>query len=234
MNYEIIKEEFINLKKEEFNYIDVIAKKGCNEILSEYEKLKIYRNLKQYEQKINEAWQNLKYEVIKNENLDLDDVIVTIKLNEDFLSSVKPLKKECILEDLEIDLKTYEYKLTLMDILRRDVYHVINQNRIHNQRLIDDKVMIFCGYYDSTEDCCGPIIGDYDDHIYAIYLSASVDSENIYDSGYKKRILKKKMPDFEKDKTIIHSTKYVKSSEIKKIIKEELLNNENNSVKDCL
>ena len=46
MKYEIIKNKFIKIKKEELAYIDNVARTSSNKILSEYEKLKIYRTYK--------------------------------------------------------------------------------------------------------------------------------------------------------------------------------------------
>ena len=45
MNYELVKKEFIKLKKEEFNYIDHVTKIS-SKTLTEEEKLKIHRKLK--------------------------------------------------------------------------------------------------------------------------------------------------------------------------------------------
>ena len=43
MNIEEVKEEFINLKKEELAYLDNIAKLGYQKTFSQEEKLNIYR-----------------------------------------------------------------------------------------------------------------------------------------------------------------------------------------------
>ena len=59
MNYELIKKELINIKKEEFKYVTSIAKLSRKKILSEYEKLTICRNLKKYEIKINDMYKKL-------------------------------------------------------------------------------------------------------------------------------------------------------------------------------
>ncbi|MGN1379638.1 MAG: hypothetical protein ACI4XR_04535 [Bacilli bacterium] len=54
MNYEDIKIMFIKIKKEELNYINDMAKITRTKTLTEYEKLEIYRNLNNYEVKLNE------------------------------------------------------------------------------------------------------------------------------------------------------------------------------------
>ena len=45
MNYELNKNEFEKIKREELEYIDSIAQISSNKILSETEKLEIYRTL---------------------------------------------------------------------------------------------------------------------------------------------------------------------------------------------
>ena len=66
MNYEIIKAELIKTEKEELNYIDNITKISNNKILSETEKLDIYRILNSYKKKLTEIFKNLYFELIKN------------------------------------------------------------------------------------------------------------------------------------------------------------------------
>ena len=52
MNYEIIKSEFIKLKQEELDYINNIAIISCNKVLSEHEKIEIYRKIINYESRL--------------------------------------------------------------------------------------------------------------------------------------------------------------------------------------
>lgn len=58
MNYELNKNEFEKIKREELEYIDSIAQISSNKILSETEKLEIYRTLNSYEIKLNEILKN--------------------------------------------------------------------------------------------------------------------------------------------------------------------------------
>ena len=51
MNYELVKKEFIKLKKEEFNYINHVSEIS-SKTLTEEEKLEIHRTLKDYENKL--------------------------------------------------------------------------------------------------------------------------------------------------------------------------------------
>ena len=73
-------------------------------------------------------------------------------------------------------------------------------------------------------------MGNPDNYIYGIY-------ENIHNNVYnndKKKISKKNIAEFEKDKIIIYSKRYVRSYEIRRIFEEELLNLENKTLNDCV
>ena len=62
MNYELIKNELIKNKKEELDYLDYIdniANISSNKILSETEKLEVYRTLNSYQVKLTEMFKNL-------------------------------------------------------------------------------------------------------------------------------------------------------------------------------
>ena len=110
-------------------------------------------------------------------------------------------------------------------------YWSINSDTIqNNQKLIEEPIYIFSGYYDVSEECYGPCFGDPDNYLYGIY-------ENIRNNGYsndKKEIPKKDIDKFEKDKIIIYSKTYVHSHEIRRIFEEELLNAENKKLNDCV
>ena len=71
MNYELLKNEFKKIKKEELVYIDDIAKISTNKMLSESEKLTMYRNLNNYDIKLNKLIKLLRNEIIKNKSLTL-------------------------------------------------------------------------------------------------------------------------------------------------------------------
>jgi len=233
MNYELIKNELIKIKKEELNYIDSVTKISSNKILSETEKLDVYRTLNSYQVKLTEMFRNLCYELIKNkQSIDINykDVIIELDVDKNYLSSVKfdyEEQKKYLLEDLGINPETFKFKLTFRKLLYiREEYRKINSDIIlNNQRLIENPIYIFSGYYDASEDCYGPCLGEENDYLYGIY-------ENIY--GDKKEILKKEMNEFEKDKIIIHSKRYVYAHEIRKIFEEELLNSKNKTVNDCV
>lgn len=237
MNYELYKKEFKKIKREELAYIDSIAQISSNKTLSETEKLEIYRTLNSYEIKLNEILKKLWSTFPRDDSLtkdNLKDVIIEIDLPKDYLSSLNfryDEEKQYLLKKLMIDAESLKFKLTLYDLMRFRKYWGINSDEIqNNQRLIEEPIYIFSGYYDASEDCYGPCLGNRDYYLYGIY-------ENIRNNGYsndKKEIPKKKIDEFEKDKIIIYSKKYVRSHEISKIFEEELLNAENKTLNDCV
>lgn len=238
MNFELVKNEFIKLKKEELEYIDNVAKISSNRILSEYEKLEIYRTLNNYQVELEKMFKKLLIELEKNidlKNSNYDDIIIEFDIDKNFLSSVEfdyEEQKKYRLYDLVIDSETFKFKLTL-----RRLFNLLNNYRgidsniiLNNQRLIEEPIYIFCGIYDTSEDCYGPCLGERDSYLYGIY-------ENIRNNAYnneKKEVSKKEIDKFEKGKMIIHSKRYVHAHEIREIFKEELLNIQNKSIDDCV
>ncbi|MGN1379637.1 MAG: NUDIX hydrolase [Bacilli bacterium] len=162
----------------------------------------------------------------------MEEVIIEFDLDKDFLSSINFYNeqyKKNIFEYLMIDAETLKFKLTMNQLRRMPKYFKFNFDIIlNNQTLKESQIYIFCGYYDSSEECYGPTFGYPDNYIYGIY-------ENIYDkSNNQELILKDAIDNFEKGKMIIHLRKYVYSYEIKKIFEEELLNTQNKSLNDCV
>lgn len=235
MEYELLKKEFIDLKKEEFEYMDNIARISSNKTLSEYEKLKIYRKLNDYIIRLDVIANNLdkviSRNIIDNKMVELNKQIIEFGIDKSFLSSVNFIDiqyKEDIFRSLGININTYKYELSLDD-LRKKRYKVINYYIIQNrQKLIEKPIYIFNGYYDSSEDCYGPCVIEPDDYIYGIYVDI-LDKYN-----HQKEILKKKINDFENNKIIINSKRYVDSKDIRSIFIEELLNIHNKSLSDCI
>lgn len=238
MNYELIKNELIKIKKEELYYIDNIAKISSNKVLSETEKLDVYRILDSYQVKLTEMFKNLCYELIKKKkttDINYDDVVIEFDVDKNFLSSVKfdyKEQKKHLLNDLGINSETFKFKLTFRQLLYiRKGYRGINSNIIlNNQKLIEDPIYIFCGIYDASEDCYGPCLGERGSYLYGIY-------EDIRNNAYnneKKEVPQKNIDKFEKDKIIIHSKRYVHAHEVREIFEEELLNAENKTLKDCV
>ena len=238
MDYEYIKNEFIKLKREELEYIDSVVIISSNKILTEYEKICIYRKLKRYEDELNNIINNLSnkiYDDCKNKEIrrkDLKDMFIEFNLDNNFLSLLKfnnDTDKKYLLEKLGIDYDALRYRISFYDLIHFREYRMINLDLIlNNQKLIENSIYIFVGYYDSSEDCYGPLFGNIDDYIYGLY-------ENICSEyGYKKEVSKNMMDKFEKDNIIIYSKRYVNSNEVRKIFKEELLNINNNTIYDCV
>ena len=238
MNYELVKNDFIKLKKEELAYIDSTSKISSNKILSEYEKLEIYRTLKNYQVKINKMYKKLFDEVIKDKQLtrnDLKDVIIEFDIDKHYLSSVifhYDWQKKNTLEDLGIDVETFKFKLTIKNIIpNAEKYKGIDPDIIqNNQKLIENPIYVFIGYYDYSEDCYGPLIGEVDDYLYGVYTNIC---NSVY-SNDKMEVPKRNRDDFEKDKIIIHLKRYVSFCEVKQIFEEELLNSQNKTLNDCI
>lgn len=230
MNCELIKAEFIQLKRDELDYVDNIVKISSHKILSESEKFDIYRMLNRYKVKLNEILQRLQCIVLRDDSLDFEDIIIEFDLDKNYLSSLKFYsndQKNYILKSLGVDTETLKFKLTLYDLIQHEGYRGINADMIqNNQNLIDRPIYVFVGYYDASEDNYGPLLGNYDDYIDAIY----VDINNEHDYN----VPKKEMREFEKDKIIIYSKEYVQLWEIKKIFKEELLDTKNKTLMDCV
>lgn len=192
MNYELNKNEFKKIKTEELKYIDSVSQISSNKTLSESEKLEIYRKLNSYEIKLNETLKKLWNTFLEDDSLikdNLEDVIIEIDLPKDYLSSLNfryDEQKKYVLEKLGIDAETLKFKLTLYNLMRCRKYLSINSDRIqNNQRLIEEPIYIFSGYYDASEECYGPCFGDPENYLYGIY-------ENIHNNEYKKEISKKR------------------------------------------
>lgn len=66
--------------------------------------------------------------------------------------------------------ETLKFKLTMKCRKYWSIDSDIIQN---NQKLIENPIYIFVGYYDSSEDCFGPCFGEPDDYIYGLYENIS-------------------------------------------------------------
>ena len=237
MNYESIKNEFIKLKREELEYINEISIISRKKIWSEAEKIEIYRNLKKYANELNGILKKLRNEIVESKCL-IKETVIEFDLNKDFLNSIDfyddvfdGVYREMVFKILGIDSETLKFKLSVSDLIRYrkySEYKGIDFDMIqNNQKLTEKPIYIFCNYYDSFEAIYGPCFGDPDDYLYGIY-------ENIRNEYDVKKVLKKEMNEFEKDKTIIQSTENVCFFEIQKIFNEELLDKKNKTIEDCI
>ena len=238
MNYELVKKEFIKLKKEEFNYINHVSEISRTKTLIEEEKLEIHRTLKDYENKLDKMYSKL-FEALTNEieltSENLKDIIIEFNIDKSFLSSISDeydYIKEFIFNELGVNPISFKYKLTIHNLLRhktRDCYKEIGFDMLLNgQKLLEEPVFIFRGYYDAREDCYEPWLGNPDEYLYGIYKNICIKNNTTID------ILEKDMKKFEEDKMIIHTKDYVGCIEAEKIFEEELLNKRNKTIKDCI
>ena len=162
-------------KKEELKYVDNVAKISSSKILTEYEKLEIYRKINDYQTRLYEILERLRKEVFKNEHISVDnlkDVIIEFDVDKSFLSSAgiknEEYKKHICRDYFGVDLDTSKFRLTLSTLMHnRNGYRAIKPDMIqNNQKLIENTIYIFCGYYDSSEDCYGPCFGNPEDYLW--------------------------------------------------------------------
>lgn len=220
MKYEIIK-----IKKEELNCIDNIAKLSSTRKLSEKEKLEVYQKLESYKEKLKALFEKYYLKLIKDENkdFDFDEVIIKFNIDKSYLSSIKDAeKRKSIMIYLDINPYEYTYYLTYAKLrYYKNNYNKININYIlNNQSLSEKTIYIFMYKYYYDEDT---IINE--DH-YAIYFDPL--------KNEKYTILESEIKDFEKNKIIIYPEKYISTNEILKVLDEELLNKENETINDCI
>lgn len=123
---------------------------------------------------------------------------------------------------LDINPYEYTYYLTYAKLrYYKNNYNKININYIlNNQSLSEKPIYIFMYKYYYDEDT---IINEYH---YAIYFDPL--------KNEKYTILESEMEDFEKNKIIIYPEKYISTNEILKVLNEELLNKENETINDCI
>ena len=236
MNYQEIKEIYINNKKEELYYIEYVIELSRTKLLSELEKLEIYRKLKKHELKLNkiiiELFKAVKIE--KNYMIeDCDDTIIEFDISDDFISSLiscKDYNKNNMLNILRIDRTRLKYVLTLQDLwyCNNNGYNQIELDSILNyQILFEQPIYVFNHFYDSSEDSCGPCFGEENDYIFAIY-------REMFKKNNVAEVCKRDMNSFEKNKDIIRCKENVYYQEVEKTFKEELLNIRNISLNECI
>ncbi len=232
MNIEELKKEFVKLKTEELSYIDSISKSNSR-ILNSEEKILMYRKLNDYKNGLDEILKRI-FDYIKEGCLDdkvLEEVVIEIDIPLDFLSSLECdeiSRLQLLRYYLKIDVRSFKYVLTKSDIFYGTYHRPLNLDLFLNgQRLIDDNVYVFNGYYDTFEDDYIMFQDTSDDHIVGVYSL-------LRDRDYRIKISRDKMSEFEKNKVILHSRRYVYSDEVRKIFYEELLNSKNKDLMDVI
>lgn len=231
MNIEKLKEEFINLKKEELAYLDNIAKLGYQKTFSQEEKLNIYRKLKFYENENAKFYKILSDILYKSKEENMDKVLIEIKLKDNFFNKVGDTfnkYKYLVLKRYNINLDTNSYILTVKNIINGNYtkYRYTDFDYLFNkQELFEKPIYIFLYYDDHSDEYLLPSDSNLVDYTTGIYINL------VY--GDKKEISIKKIYDFEKDKIIIRVTSYVDEVEVRNIFREELLNENNKTLEDC-
>lgn len=233
MNIEEIKHEFLKLKMDELGYIDSISKLSSERTLSSSEKLLMYGKLNDYKNRLDEILKKI-FNYIKEGCLDdevLEEVVIEIDIPLDFLSSLKCdeiSRLQLLRYYLKIDVRSFKYVLTKSDIFYGTYHRPVNLDLFLNgQKLIDDNVYVFNGWYDAFDDDYIMFQDSSNDYIVGVYSL-------LRDRDYRINISRNKMSEFEKDKVVLYSRRYVYSDEVRKIFYEELLNNENKDLMDTI
>ena len=235
MVIEELKKEFIREKKKQLKLVEYIVNESRKRKIPESEKLQLHRDLVRYNESTINILNKLKDEVFKVEKVTLENkeeikkkVIVDFDVDKDYLSIIENEdEREYMLKVmLGIDPKINKCSIRVYDLRchRRGFYDLHINELLYKQQLIDEPIYFFDGYYDYSEDCYGPCFGEY---IYAKY-------GRLYDSTADIEVLKSKKADFEKDKIIIDVKDHLSLSTGQYIFEQELLNEKNKSVDECI
>ncbi|MBR3209920.1 MAG: NUDIX hydrolase [Bacilli bacterium] len=237
MNYELVLDEFKKLKKEEFDYINWVCDASSKRILSESEKLEIYRKIMNYEHQLTEMLDSIREEVQSLDNLK--NIAVEVVLGDDFLSSLTFNNNNHFLQllhNLRIDCD-FQYRTNLYSLLSAYGYNYrfINMDLfLNNQKLIEKPIYIFCGFHYSM-DWIPEVYFDLEPSDYGGYEAtyATIFDDDI-SSDSTVIIWADRKEEFEKDKEIIQGAEYISASEIQYIFRQELVNTDNHSIEDCV
>ena len=225
MNYDILKQQYKLVKKQELNYIDSISKLSKEKTLTEEEKIKVYRTLKNYEKKLNDILAQLHIGIFKSEDRNIKNPmqpIVEFDVDGNLLSALDDDidSKLSLLEDLGINTNNNRFELPKKNIVYNYKYYSVYPDRIMGKQKFTEKpIYIFEGYY-----------GEYDEVVptHAIY-------DNIFDKfDLPQYLLIDHMNWFLEGSRIIYSKANVPSYEIKEIFNDELLKDKNESIDDCI
>lgn len=226
MDYKELKKEFIKLKKEELEFVNNVSIESGKRLLTEEEKLTIYRKLNRYANEIRELLKKISSTAHyhKEEIYATDDkIILEFDVGKDYLSSLKLDYdwKRIIFNELCIDIKDYKCKLTF----RHYWYNPVTINLIlNNQIMIDKEIYLFCGIFRMDDESI--IVDELTERMCGGYYPLSYSGNQVF-------IEKSKMAEYEKDKYIVNIKQYVGLYETEGIFKEELLNGENKNLLSC-
>ena len=236
-------EKYKKFKEEEFNYIGEILEIRSKREFSETEKLDIYRNIMKYQKEDNYIFYELKkniYMILNCDNsihneIDQDTVFFEIDINERFKSIISKFDspiREKILNELGINLDNNKYQVSLYNLYSiLDRLSLKNINLIMNQPFMDKPIYCYSNmktvsdYYDITR--LYDVVG-----VYALYYDLFGNYKTIYGEDITKLNDEKKK--FEKENTILQPKTNVSSLEIINILNNELLNEDNKTLDDCI
>ncbi len=245
MKYTELKKQFIELKKEKLEYIIRIIEIRNNRLLTDTERLKIYRKIIKYQKDLDRLLKEMLLEyrkIIKEDKKkykEFHDDIVIIEINIDkkitsLLEKYKDYFRERFLETLRINIDNLKYQLTTTD-LRYISHGKITKENIDlilgGQPLLDKELYCYDRhiYVNSEYD----ITRLYDEFgVYALYYDIAGKYKIVY--GKTKELLDKEIKLFEQDKIMFYENEYVKSHEIIKIFNEEILTDNNETIDECI
>ena len=222
MKLENLKDEFIKLKKEEFEYLYEVLKVCNKRKLREEERIDMYRRLHDYYSRLKNIISDIKNHLSeKKVEYSSDDIILEFDIDSNYLSDIYfetyPEKKK-FFSLIGIDLDTYKCKLTYSYLTY--YYHQIHpDDLLRHQPFFDKPIYVLLGEYADG-------FGEFREKAYEYCKNFRHGSEYVVE--------KSKKDAFEKKNIIIPTNKYVRDFEIEKIFKEELLNTDNKTFDDCI
>ena len=92
MNIEVLKEEFIRLKKEQLSYLNSVVEESSKKILSEFEKLEIYRRIYNYNVKFKDILDILRKKIRKEMKREIKFAIKRGDIDEEEAEAITNVK----------------------------------------------------------------------------------------------------------------------------------------------
>jgi len=218
-------EEFVKLKKEEFSYIDKVLELVQNKTLDEVEKLNVYRELERYKSK-------LQLLVNKNNSLIRKDPYYGRKGIDEYIINFSVLEYTYVIDDENLSLlgidKNYNYKLTAYELFNYQYNNKRNNiDILLKEQPLFEKPIYIRAYHKEPNF----IVYDFEE-LECKYYSILYDYIDYTD--YCETVDIDKTDDFEKDKIIIYCGKNTDIKYAKKIFKNEMMDEKNKSVDDCV
>ena len=229
-NYELLKQQFIRLYKEEINYVNDIVKISSTTKLDESYKLKIYRNKSNYHNKIKELTQLL-LSYLEDMSIDQDDIIIDFDVDDNFLSVlyndiyyISTIKN--IMDYFRINMITNKVELT-----KSDLEYIYNKEDpvymymlLGKQLFLDKPVYILEGYYDIHNR----VLDNKEECEYGGYIEIKDEFTSFA------KIFKNNIQVLENKSEFINKPSNIRFSEIIDIFFNELLDENNITINSCI